>query len=322
MQTSSGWRRWWAARCNSILCLPLLRTAGLLQPGSPLTVWRAVKEQFLRRSEDEQMGILARAYFEMTDWSELWLTLQADPALRLFRSASSAVHDAGVGAQTFRNSLTARRNLVLRTLAMLAGRQVVWIADLCRLLQGVWRQFDASFVASAYTVVSAPGMSPSPGGRLPAPMPDDWGRGQGSFIAHLLAGPLCWLGLADVRGRAQRLTHVRLHGLSDLFWGRTRRLRSSLSPPDAGQVARPQQATELTVDGDLIRARPDAISAQLHALLDKIARVEQAQPDLFVYRLDVPSHTRASRQATCWKSCWLPGRACGGRRPRPASRPS
>jgi hypothetical protein len=59
--------------------LALLTAAGVFQPGSPLTVWPEVKEQFFRQSELAQRATLARTWFLMTNWSELWEVLRREP---------------------------------------------------------------------------------------------------------------------------------------------------------------------------------------------------------------------------------------------------
>ena len=54
----------------------LLAAGGIFQPGSPVTIWTEVKEQFLHQGELAQRAILAQTFFRMANWSVLWELLR------------------------------------------------------------------------------------------------------------------------------------------------------------------------------------------------------------------------------------------------------
>jgi hypothetical protein len=131
---------------------------------------------------------------------------------------------------------------------------------------------------------------------------EDWLRSQGAFIQTMLTGPLHWLGLVDLSRRDGEVVALRLHGLADLYWERTSTLTSSAPKPHvikespAATVAPKREAAQKPhgpiVDIDeqgrlLVDVR--AVRARAHGLLDQIAKMETAQPDRFVYRLDAES---------------------------------
>jgi hypothetical protein len=110
-----------------------------------------------------------------------------------------------------------------------------------------------------------------------------WRLAQGDFIHTLIAGPLHWLGLADLgMGDDGALTSVRLYGLADLYWDR---VETAPAPPHAAvQATVPRQ--EIKIEHHTINMHPSAISSQAHALLDQISRLDTATADRFAYRLN------------------------------------
>ena len=257
----------------------LLVAAGVFQPGSPVTIWPEVKEQFLRRDELAQRAILARVYFAMQDWSALWELLR-DGNLQLKRLPSHQY----LKPEDLRAHLAHFRRVVLRALASLPDGKWIVIADLFRLMRIVWPRFDQSVwqtywghsVASWFLVSARNGEVLRP---LDA---DDWQLAQGRFIRQIITGPLHWLGLADLCFDDGLLVEVRFHGLADLYWDR-------VETPDAPSTvaARAAPATEaVTTDRYTISVAPSEIPAQAHNLFNKIANLEAATAGRFVYRLD------------------------------------
>ncbi|MEZ4731497.1 MAG: helicase-associated domain-containing protein [Caldilineaceae bacterium] len=269
----------------------LMVTVGLLQPGSPVTVWPEVKEQFLRQTVALQQAILSRAYFAMTNWSELWLLLRNEPDLHLVRS--TYVHNTLHHPQSLAAELTAFRTLVLTTCAWLPDDHWFKLADLFVLLRQLWPKFNQSFWQNRYYVVSGQNhrgfwhLANREGQPLDTNTAQEWEQIQGNFVRTLLSGPLHWAGLVDLYHEAGELTAVRFHGLGDLFWDR---VESVTLRPIGGQSTVAQQATTdtdlLHIQGDQIAVAPALITAQAHSLLDRIASLEVAQPQQFVYRLD------------------------------------
>lgn len=267
----------------------LMVAVGLLQPGSPVTVWPEVKEHFLRQPVATQQAILVRTAFYMANWSELWTLLRHTPELRLVRNAQ--LHNSGYMPQNLLTELAVFRTLVLATYAWLPDDQWFAVTDLLALAHQIWPQFNQLFWQHRYYLI--PGQTGRGfwhltyrGHALDSKSDADWQQAQGNFICTMLTGPLHWAGLVDLYHEGGRLAAVRFHGLGDLYWDRTESVtrRTTASPV----AAPPAQATtgELLIDGDQIRVEPARITAQAHSLLDRIAILEVAQPQQFVYRLD------------------------------------
>ncbi len=263
----------------------LLVAAGVFQPGSPVTVWPEVKARFLSQDEATRQAILVRTYFQMSNWSELWLLLRRRPAppLRLRRIASHSY----LTPARLSGDLVRFRHLVLRALASLPDGQWVMLEDLLRLMRILWPRFDQ-------TVWQTYRYSPGAGGwflteadsETPLSPADErhWQLAQGNFIHALITGPLYWLGLADLMGRDGNLIAFRLHNLADLYWDR---VEAPTAPRPAAPSVRPLPPEDaVRTEHSAIRVRPSAIPASAHSLLDQIARLETATADLFVYRLD------------------------------------
>ncbi len=272
-----------AARLEFIYHLML--KGGLVQPGSPVTPWRQVRDLFLQQSEAAQRAILARSYFNLDTWSELWGVLRGSPDLRVMRNLEPLY--GTLSPQGFMAELTGMRQVVLRTLAWLPDNRWIPLADVCDILRRVWPRFDQGFWTRSYW-----GPYAKHGNwwltRRDTPLnpdnPRDWDRAQGEFIRALVAGPLHWLGLADVAFEGLTPTHLRLHGLSDLFWDRAETVAASveLVPTEQGRPAAP---TPVHIDQDVIRVNPNRLASAGHSLLDRIAKLEQGRAHEFVYRL-------------------------------------
>lgn len=262
----------------------LLVAAGVFQPGSPVTVWPEVKARFLSQSEEAQHAILARTYFGMAGWSELWLLLrrQPSPPLRLRRVAGrSHLKPTYLSADLVRF-----RQLVLRVLASLPDGRWVALEDLFPLMRALWPRFDRAAWYSIGSYELPDWFLSEAGSERPLSAEDEghWRMAQGEFIRALIAGPLHWLGLADLQFRNGQLIAFRLHGLADLYWDRADVLTFLHSRALADQGASLQDAVR--TEHHTIRVRPSAIPVQAHHLLDQIARLETATADLFIYRLD------------------------------------
>ena len=266
----------------------LLVTAGLLQPGSPVTAWREAKEHFLRRSEADQWAILARTYFAVTTWSELWLALAERADVQLRRGKGSYygyLQPAQMGEK-----LGQFRHQVLRVLACLPDARWFSLRALCDVLHPIWPRFDHwAWSQTAYGGNMKPPWFLAQNGRFldTANNKADWNIAQGNFIRQVLLGPLHWLGLADLSFEHGRLVAFRLQGLADLFWDRTGAI-----PLPGGQVAKEEAvalAEAVSVAGTLITVDPVAISAQAHNYLDSLAILDEAATNRFVYRLYAPA---------------------------------
>ncbi len=259
----------------------LLTATGIIQLGSPVTIWPETKNRFLRQSELAQRAILAQTYFRMMNWSALWETLR-EGDLRLWRFH----HQQRLKPNDLHADLVLFRHAALRSLTALPDGEWVAIKDLFRLMRTTWPRFDHSVWRDYWR----PSLKPSwflgskSGLSLDTDNADDWELAQGRFIRHIITGPLHWLGLADLCFTDDVLTAARFHGLADLYWDRVE------IPPAPPIIAAPAPSAPpekaIVADAHTITVAPSAISAQAHDLLNKIARLEVATAEQFVYRLD------------------------------------
>ena len=264
--------------------IALLQAAQILQPGSPLTPWSPAREAFLRRVPTRQIGILARTYFPMANWSELWTLLRDDACCFRFR------HDARSafwGMDDLSSKLAMLRWLLLRVLASFPDDHWVKMEDLDRLFRILWPRFEYSawddFRLPSFG--SWPHLAELDGeAELDYDEPGVWDRVQGRFVRVMITGPLHWLGLADVVLDGDRLTHTRFHGLADLYWHRAEAARASsyVSASTAGIA----ELDAVKTEGLVVTVRPSALGGRAHGVLNRIARLETAGPDRFNYRLD------------------------------------
>ncbi|MCW5851952.1 MAG: helicase-associated domain-containing protein [Anaerolineae bacterium] len=271
----------------------LLLAAGIVLPGSPITTWDEVKEAFLRQNEPTQLGILARVYFGMTTWTEVWSLLRSRVALKLMRNPN------GFGAQqltlqTLLAQFAGFRRLVLNTLAWLPDNEWIPLADLLALFRVIWPGLTPLNLNIYYRAQPQQGAwyftwNGKPIGQDSG---EAWNGVHGGFILTMLTGPLHWLGLADLAYVRGEPTLVRLHGLADLFWDRTEMLESRAAVGTASTDA----PVDISVHDETIEVNPARLTVEGHALLDRIAHLEQAQPFRFVYRLDVATVHRTFEQ--------------------------
>lgn len=262
----------------------LLLEAGLIQPGSPTTIWPEVKEQFLRLSAEAQRATLVHCYFYNEHYSELWRLLRRDPALQLKRAWQNMSY---LKPEYLTQYLLRFRQLTLRVLACLPNATWVPLDDILPWLRLIWPRFDGlAWQRGYYYQQDNPSWYLTYHNRRLQPDQNeaDWDLAQGRFIRALISGPLYWLGLADLRFDDDHLTAVRLHNLADLFWDKVEAPQPPQRTVSQTPVKRPEEA--IIFDGLRISVIPSAIEARAHSFLDKIARLDQAAPGQFVYRLD------------------------------------
>ncbi len=268
----------------------LLLTAGLLQPGSPVTVWRETKEQFLRRDEAGQWAILAWAYFTMDTWNELWLALAERPSLQLKRAQNRYYRP--MEPATMYQMLAAFRGQVLQTLACLPDNCWFSLRDITDLLYPLWPRFDSwAWGDTNYYGDTRPDWSLADDGRILDTTNNkaDWNIAQGAFIQQIIQGPLHWLGFADISMEYGRLVAFRLHGLGDLFLDKVESipLGGATIPADKTAVSAPAPTDAIAIQDTAIIVDPTAVSAQAHNYLDSIAVLENTSANRFVYQLNV-----------------------------------
>lgn len=260
----------------------LLVAADIIQYGSPVTIWRKAKEQFLRQSELAQRAVLAQIYFRMLNWSALWEILRKGK-LQLRRVLSDRY--VNIKPDDLRTQLLLFRNIALRGLASLPDGEWIALDDLLHPMRAIWPRFDHSVWQEYWQPSSKPSWFLVQDSHPLSPdSADDWELAQGSFIRQIIAGPLHWLGLADLCFDDGRLAAARFHGLADLYWDRV----EIPDAPPAASAQTPSLPPEEAVStaGHTITVVPAAISPQAHDLLNKIARLEFAAAEQFVYHLD------------------------------------
>ena len=270
----------------------LMVAAGLLYPGSPLTPWPSIKEQFFRLSPVVQRATLTRIYFGMAGWSELWAVLRhasttpANQRITLRRNWMSANY---FQIDDFLLHLLAFKQVGLRLLASLPSDHWISWADLTQMLPGVWPQFDGSIWHTHYygypqrmpVWFLAKETQETP---LATDNSENCQLAQGRYLQRMITGPLHWLGLADLSFDGSELVAFQLHNLADLYWDR---LEAPAPPAHIPVQTTAQSLSEsLTIDEQTIIVNPAAVGAQGHSLLDHIARLEVTTPEQFIYRLN------------------------------------
>ncbi len=280
----------------------LLVATGIVQPGSPVTLWREVKEAFLLRDDATQRAILARTYFDMTNWNELWTVLRNESTLEFRRTLN---HGSFIPDQaTF--ELAEFRHLVMRILAYLPDNKWVVLDELRPLLRAAWPHFyqmtEDTWYDKYYSDSDEAYYRDWFLARQGAPLdPDseaDWNLAQWNFICQMLTGPLHWLGLADLCVHNGSPTAVRLRGLADLYWDRIEAvpLSGGKDTPSTTRASNPgtvpseqSENVPISIEGNCIHVAPASVDVHAHNLLDQIATLEVATAHQFTYQLDVQS---------------------------------
>ena len=262
-----------------------LVASGVFQPGSPVTVWPEVKQEFLSRTAAAQRAVLARTYFGNAEWSELWEMLRSDGDLEVRRALKFRLTRS-----QFQTALRRLRQIVLTVLGLLPNDRWITMSDLQPLMRAVLPPFNsAPFDTNVYRPLA--GSYSWYLGRKGRTEPllfdneEDWLRGGWSFVHHVIGGPLYWLGLVDLCTEGAEIRAIRLHDLGDLFWERT----DVLSYGD-DQVAQavPRVGDEvIRFEKHSISVDPTAVSPEVFMLFNRIARLEEVTPQRFSYRLDV-----------------------------------
>ncbi|MBI3959343.1 MAG: hypothetical protein HY328_11090 [Chloroflexi bacterium] len=265
----------------------LLAAAGLIQRGSPVQVWPAGRDPFLMRDPAMQHAALARTYFQMNGWIELWEAQRRNPHLCIKRRTNAYYQTP----ETILGELIEYRRLALRLLAYLPDNRWISIEQIRPLVQVFWRQ-TGGHVTTYNNERSSFWFLAWDDKELDADRPADWRRGPWAFFTAILQGPLRWLGLADLVLAGEEVQAFRLHGLADLFWDRVEALDfADLSAP-AGGGSRPaveeDSSPALSVDkAGRIRVDTAVIATAGHHLLRRMAQVVSSTVGEFVYKLDL-----------------------------------
>lgn len=256
----------------------LFLAAGLIQPGSPVTVWPEVKTAFMSCSEPKQWAVLAQAYFGLITWSEIWEHIRATPGLAIKRTGQ-AHYFKPIHLQT---TLLNMRQVVLRVLACLPENEWIAFDVFCYLMRAVWPKVETIPLPGHYMMADVWFFSQN--GRLLDPTaPASWDLAQGGFIHQILTGPLHWLGLADVCLDDKGIVAFRLHGLAGLYWD----MAEIPALPETAVSPTATPAPTLTAEGHRLLVNPTTLSTPAHAFLGKICQLKETTPQQFVYQLDI-----------------------------------
>ncbi|MBC7233603.1 MAG: helicase-associated domain-containing protein [Chloroflexi bacterium] len=235
--------------------------------------------QFLAYPKTKQYAAVVSAYLAMQEWSELDMLLRTDQRLALWRRPIYLfTYDQ------FRLHLLRLRHVLLHFLATAGEEGWCALTDLEASLRLLWPQ--VSTILESHPIPFVPiwpfslwGLAwRSDGRELSGENEPDWQAAQGGFLRTLLTGPLFWLGFVELGLDNSKLVAVRLSGLADRLWDRTAPTLEEALPSE------PVQIDETT---HTITVHPGAVPPQAHALLGRIARLEEAAPDRFVYHLDL-----------------------------------
>ncbi|MEM7030109.1 MAG: helicase-associated domain-containing protein [Chloroflexota bacterium] len=258
-------------------------SGGLIQPGTPATIWPEVKDQFVRLTPEAQWATLVRLFVYDPSWSTAWHMIRNTPDLQLKRET----HIYNFTQEGLLSYLLRFRMVVLRVLSCLPHNTWIKVADVELFLKKVWPNFDGlawqprhyrTYQRSQGWYLTHKGKELKTSSRK-----KDWQLAQGAFLQHFIKGPLHWLGLADFRLDGDKVTAFRLHNLAEL-------LRDQVENPTPSSTPKAQTAdtpTKLTVNNLEIIAPPSALSPQAHSFLNRIARLEEVITGQFRYCLDV-----------------------------------
>ncbi len=261
----------------------LMLKVGLFQPGDPVTIWSEVKNQFLHLSAAQQQSVLLHAYRNITTWQEVDLLLRAKPELQLKRQGVNARFKP----EHLQEQWLLARQQTLRVLACLPDDRWITWESMAPLFRQLWPSFDST--SWGRNIQYYTDMNPFhwhftyKGQRVELAQ---WDVLQGEIIRRLITGPLHWLGLADVFTPEGKLVAFRLHGLGDLFWDRTETVSQVAAARPSPKVA-PVAAAAIQITDENIRVNPAHVSHQGHRFLEQIAKLAQAEPTHFLYRLDI-----------------------------------
>lgn len=276
----------------------LLVAAGLFWPGSPITPWTEVQQAFWNLPEEQQWAALVQSYFRLTTWNEAWAVQRAGAAWRLGRGLSAP------SLQHFCQDLHLIRLVVLRLLSLLPADRWLDFRAVTAWVQQAWDAFDSSFwVLLWYAPSIIPWAEPRSDGDHPyqtawflrprlrrnASADERAQQRQGpqaDYLRMLAAGPLNWLGLADLAYAGDELVAIRLHHLADLLFDRqpVPKLTGPARPTPAAR-SHPAPRPLVQVTGDRITLQALGTSLEARQLLEQVGQLQDVSAHNLVYQL-------------------------------------
>ena len=214
----------------------LLRDLGLVQLGEVMSAAEGPARELLWAGTRGRLAAVLEAWLRVTGWSELDLALAANPGLRLrrrlkFAPVSYYYDYERLSWSDLDEAVSDGRRFVARVLSLLPVGAWLTTESLLQLIWRIWPDL----------VYSGEGQAPKgdwwlevDGRRVNSARFGDWARGPGAVVTALVAGPLHWLGLADLAGPADHPTAFRLRPEARLLRGDNVPEEVTLAPVDLG----------------------------------------------------------------------------------------
>jgi len=227
-------------------------------------------ESFARGTPAEQRRTAAQAYMSMPSWSELDMLVRAKE--RWILTYNPYFH---ASYTQFRFGLARARQSVLRLLAVAGERRCCYLSRLEAALIRVWphlfqpRKYDGAHPVANVLQLSLR-QRPEAEGTEPC-------SAQAAFLRAMLFGPLQWLGYAQRCSQRQEPTAIRFNGLGNVLW----------EYPDPSRTVAAAEPLQFDSALDRITVQPYSVDPDVPSFLGQVAVLESADPDQFVYRLDM-----------------------------------
>ena len=226
-------------------------------------------EQFSAQTVQARARSLAHAYQSLANWSELDSVLRQSTGLVLWHNAQYAC-----SYQHFRSRLVRMRHLLLRSLACTGETGWLPLDRVEAAIRRLWPQMNALLDAP----VTAWGVAVrDSSGRFSPHSTPSWDQVEGRILRFMLQGPLHWLGWVQLSLEGERLVAYRSTGLANWVWDRP----APSEPVGSVPLTVEQRGSEV-----MVLVRPHSVCASVHVLLGRIAELQEAAPDRFVYQLD------------------------------------
>ena len=233
-----------------------------------------VMNHFQRSSILARHVVVTQAYVSLVDWNEIDVLLRADARLALMSDLPCALAE-----HETRPQLAHLHQMLLRLVATAGEEGWCDMQDVTTALRRLWQRFadnersdNQPWPAQVWRLAWRQDKR-----QLNIDDDSDWSSAHSKLLRVMLEGPLYWLGLVELAYQNDQLVAFHTHGLLDRMWDHFRGVEYT----DYDGPALMVDTANLT-----ITVRSGAITPQAHALLGRIARLEETTPFEFIYRLD------------------------------------
>lgn len=181
----------------------MMISLGLILSGSPITLDEARVHAWMALPPGAQLGAILRLFRQTTTWAAWW------PAWRRHEIQIQHEYYGYWNLRSFgenvHRTVTSLRWLLLDVLSFLPDAGWLEVRNLVGWLVEIFSDATAH---------------PYMGGLRPHRKDGDWGGFLHAALTALVSGPLYTLGFVDVSPSREDVQYIRLHGLSDIHWGR------------------------------------------------------------------------------------------------------